>query len=44
MILLRIEICVVILMQIMISFCQDGHKKEGGGEAKLLTEKTCKFD
>lgn len=44
MILLRIEICVVILMQIVTIFCQDEHKKEDGGEAKLLTEKTCKFD
>lgn len=31
-------------MQAVIIFCQDEHKKEAGGEAKLLTEKTCKFD
>lgn len=44
MILSRIKICVIISMQIVIICCQDGHKNEAGGEAKLLTEKTCKFD
>lgn len=44
MILLRIKIGVFILMQIVMTFCQDEYKREAGGEAKLLTEKTCKFD
>lgn len=40
----RIRICAIILMQIVIVFCQDGPNKGTGGETKILTEKTCKFD